>query len=45
MYTFSRSILTEDEQNRGIVKRDDIFDVANVLKIMKYLSEKISSLD
>lgn len=45
MYTFSRSILTEDEQNRGIVNKDDIFDVANVLKIMKYLSEKISSLD
>lgn len=45
MYTFSRRILTEDEKNRGIVNRDDIFDVANVLKIMKYLSEKISSLD
>lgn len=45
MYTFSRRILTEDEKNRGIVKRDDIFDVADVLKIMRYLYEKISSLD
>ena len=45
MYTFSRSILTEYEENRGIVNKDDIFDVADVLKITRYLSEKISILD
>ena len=35
----------DDEKNRGNVNGDDIFDVADVLKIMRYLSGKISSLD
>ena len=44
MNKLSKGTLTDEEKIIGNVNDDSIFDVADVIKIMRYLSGKISSL-
>ena len=44
MNKLSKGTLTDEEKNIGNVNYDNIFDVADIIKIMRYLSGKVASL-